>query len=107
MDTKTIINKLHKIFCDIGKERKLYSRVWLENADFGGLYYSDKYILNVQAHHKIYRSHTEINDILQLLDKRAKDELKYIWRVAIHHANDEVTREKDLIVYEEENASCK
>jgi hypothetical protein len=76
----------------------------LEVADFGGLYHSKKYILNVKADHQMENCSTEIKDVLHLLDKEAKEELKYIWRVAVHHANEDVYCESNWIVYEEEKA---
>jgi len=60
MDTKTLITKLQGFFCDISKRGKVYSKVWLDEADFGGLYHSGKYILNVKAHNKIDNIYSEI-----------------------------------------------
>ena len=103
MDTKILITNLNHLFCEIGKEGKLYSQVWLEDADFGGLYRSGKFILNVKAHHKIDNCNSEIKDIIQLLDKRANEELKHIWRVAVYNADDQVHC-VDNIVYEMDSA---
>ncbi len=103
MDTKILIKKLHNIFCDIDKEGKLYSKVWLDPADFGGLYHSNMYILNVKTRYKIDNCMSEIEDIFKILHERAKEELKYIWRVAVFQAdNKEVYCENNLIVFEEE-----
>lgn len=105
MDTKILVEKLHKVFCDIGKKGKLYSKVWLDPADFGGLYHSDKYILNVKAYHSIDNCNSEISDIFKILDERAKEELQYIWRVAVYQGdNDEIHCASNLVVFEEENA---
>jgi hypothetical protein len=61
--------------------------------------------LNVKAHHEINSCYSEIDDILQILDKQAKEELKYIWRVYVYHADDkDVYCQSNLIVYEEETA---
>jgi hypothetical protein len=60
--------------------------------------------LNVKAHHTIDNCNAEIKDVLNLIDKYAKDALKYIWRVAVFHANAEVYSPSDLIVYEQEKA---
>jgi len=104
MDSKTLIKNLHQLFCKARKKNKIYSKVWLEIADFGGLYDSKKYILNVKAHHQIENHYGEIKDVLYLLDKEAKEELSYIWRVAVYHANEDVYSESNLVVYEEEEA---
>jgi hypothetical protein len=103
MDSKAIIIKLNKVFCDMGKEGKDFSKVWLEDADFGGLYHSGKFILNVKAHHRIGSCNSEIKDIINILDARAKEELKYIWSVAVYNADDKVHC-IDNIVYEMDSA---
>jgi hypothetical protein len=104
MDTKILVKKLHKIFCDIGKDGKLYSKVWLDPADFGGLYHTDMFILNVRAHHEIDNCFEEIADIIQILDQRAKEELQFIWRVAVYRGgNEEIHCASNLLVFEEEN----
>lgn len=103
MDTRTLITNLNHLFCEIGKEGKIYSKVWLDDADFGGLYHSNQYILNVKASHQIDNCSSEIRDIIHILDNKAKEELKYIWRVAVYNAEDEIHCVMDNIVYEMEN----
>ena len=104
MDRKILVKKLNKIFCDISKEGKLYSMVWLDPADFGGLYRTKMYILNVMSHHNIDNCMSEITDIFQMLEERAKEELPFIWRVAVYNGDkEEVHCESNLIVFEEEN----
>jgi len=106
MDTRTLINNLNTIFCDLKKDGRIYSKVWLDAVDFGGLYYDNKYVLNVKAHHKIDSCGSEIDFIIFLLDEKAKEELSYIWRVAVYHADEDIYCEsEDLIVFEEQN-SC-
>lgn len=103
MDQKVFINRLQKIFCDTNKEDKKYSAVWLSDVDLGGMYYTDKYVLNVKAEHQIENSNDEIISILQLLHEKANEELKSIWRVVVYNANEEWhCYSEDMIVYSEE-----
>src|SRR5580704_1842173 len=103
MDTKALITNLNHVFCNLSIEGKVYSKVWLEDVDFGGLYQSDKYILNVKAHHRIDNCNSEIDYIIHILNDRAKEELRSIWRVSVYHANENVRCDSpDLIVFEEE-----
>ena len=104
MDRKILIENLNKVFCDTNKERKRYSRVWLTDADFGGLYRSGKYVLNVKAEHEIENCYDEISDILDLLDKVAKEELRYIFRVVVYNFYEEIHCHSSELVYTEENA---
>src|SRR5262245_54716434 len=90
MDTKTLIKNLHDIFCRIDKKDKKYSCVWLEDADFGGLYHSGKYILNVQAQHNIENCSSEIMYIISFLSKEAPEELKQIWRVVVYNEEHDI-----------------
>jgi len=107
MDTKTLITNLNKAFCDLNKQQKKYSSIWLSDVDFGGLYHSGKYILNLKAESEfeIDSCGDEIEEILVFLDKNAKEELIDIWKVEIYDANDEIHCESDdIIIYEDQNA---
>src|SRR5579863_8964352 len=107
MDRKVLIKSLNNVFCDINKAGKKYSEVWLTDVDFGGLYQSDKYVLNVKAEHQIDNCKDEIVEILNILDSRAHDELQLIWSVNVYNADDQIqcAEERELI-YNEEN-ECK
>ncbi len=105
MDTKTLIKNLHQLFCNENKADKKYSRVWLSDVDFGGMYHTDRYVLNVMAEHEIDNCNDEIKEVLNILNEKAKEELEFIWRVEVYHSNDQYScKSEDLIVYEEENA---
>ncbi len=105
MDQKTLVKKLHQIFCDTNKEDRKYSAVWLSDVDLGGLYYNEKYVLNVKAEHLIDNCNEEIISILKLLDEKAKEELKYIWRVVVYNADEEWhCYSEDLMVLSEQDA---
>ncbi len=90
MDTKTIIKKLNEIFCEYNRSEKKYSEVWLSDVDFGGLYNSGQYVLNIKAEHNIQSCSDEIKYIISMLDEKAKEELKYIWRVVVYNAYEQV-----------------
>ena len=105
MDTKSLINKLREVFDESNKGDKRYSQIWLSEVDFGGLYHSDKFVLNLKAEHEIQRHFSEIKDIITMLGQKAKEELKSIWRVKVYQANEEIQIEsQDLLVLEESSA---
>lgn len=105
MDQKSLIKKLQQVFCETNKEDRKYSAVWLSDVDLGGMYYTDKYVLNVKAEHQIDNCNEEIISILRLLDEKAKEELKSIWRVVVYNADEEWhCYSEDIIVYSEQEA---
>lgn len=105
MDKKTLVNSLNKVFCDLGKGGKKYSEVWLEEADFGGLYMSNKFILNVKADHNIDNCNNEIRDIVFLLHDKVPTEYSYIFQVVVYNIDNDVhCASDDLLVYEEDKA---
>lgn len=109
MDRKTLITNLNRVFCDLNKKDKKYTCVWLADEDFGGLYNSGKYVLNVQASHDIGECSSEIKFIIDYLSAVAKEELKEIVQVSVY--DDEMDIHcimdiKDLLVFTEE-AACK
>ena len=105
MDKKEIIENLYKLFCTSNKQGKRYLEVWLCDEDFGGLYHSDKYVLNVKVNHEIEDCSDEIRDIIEMLDEKAKDELKYISNVEVY-SSDESTHcsSEDIKVFAEGTA---
>lgn len=106
MDRKALIKKLNSLFCTLHKEGKKYTEVWLSDVDFGDLYQSDKYILNVKAEHVIDSCNDEIKEILQILDKSVKEELQYIWRVAVYDASESIHCVGDELTVYNEATSC-
>ena len=106
MDRKALIKKLNSLFCDLNKAGKKYTEVWLSDVDFGDLYRADKYILNVKAEHAIDACNDEIKEILLILDKNAREELQYIWRVAVYDANDNIHCIGDELLVYDEATSC-
>lgn len=105
MDKKILVKKLHDVFCESNKGEKKYSQVWLTQLDYGGLYYSDDYVLKLKAEHQIENLFTEITEVVKLLGQKAKEESKYITRVKIYGPNDSAEYQTDdYLVYEEATA---
>ncbi len=107
MDTKALIEKLNKVFCESSKTGRKYSHVWLADVDFGGLYYNDMFVLNVKADHEINSCNEEIKYVINLLDAKAKEELKTIWRVVVYNRDEEVhcySPREELIVFDKATA---
>lgn len=105
MDKKSLVAKLSTVFCQLGKEGKKYLEVWLQEADFGGLYMSDKFTLNIRAYHDIDSRNSEIRDIVFLLYDKAKEEYNYIFNVIVYGADDNIHCESEgLMVYQESQA---
>jgi hypothetical protein len=106
MDRNLLIKKLNNLFCDLSKNGKKYSEVWLSDMDFGGLYEANKFVLNVKAGHQINSCSDEIREILYYLDKNAHEELQSIWSVTVYDTNDMIhcSDSNDLLVFNEANA---
>lgn len=106
MDTRILVKKLNEVFCKYNKRDKKYSEVWLSEVDMGGLYNNGMFVLCIKAEHEIDSCYDEINDIIQMLDKEAKEELEYIWTVRIYNKEEEVHCEmSDLKVFDD-GSSC-
>ena len=107
MDKRTTIkNKLNPIFSDLSKGERKYSEVWLSDVNFGELYHPNLYVLNVKVEHQIDNSRDEIYYILEILDKKAKEELQSIWQLRIFGLSDEVYCASDeVLVYSDTSLS--
>lgn len=106
MDSKTFIRNLNSLFCEVNRQGKRYSQVWLSDIDMGGLYQTGKYELNVKAGFLLESIFGEMDDIIYLLRDKACEEMKSIWWVKVHNVGDRVAcTSDDLLVFEEnENA---
>lgn len=104
MDSKTLVNNLRAVFSAAQTESSRYSRVWLIDEDFGGLYRNGMYVLNVKAGNKNASTIDEIHHVFALLKKHAREELKLIWRVAVFDADERIQYEFDDLVVLERNA---
>lgn len=105
MDKKVLVKKLHDVFCESNKGEKKYSQVWLSQLDYGGLYYSNDFVLKLKTEHKIERHLTEISQVIKLLGEKAKEEAKSILRVVVYGPNDKAECEsEDYLIYDGETA---
>ncbi len=93
--------KLKDIFCAENKVSRKYSEIWLSDVDFGGLYQSDKFVVNVKAEHKIASCNEEIKHIVTNLFKQlSKEELYFIWRVDVYNSDEQIhCKSEDILVY--------
>ena len=106
MDRKVLIKNLNHLFCNLNKQGRKYSEVWLTDLDFGGLYELGKYILMSKPYlYKIDSCSDEIREILGILEKEAHSELQFIWSVTVYDANDEIhCVSSDSLVFDEGTA---
>lgn len=97
--------KLKDIFCKENKTSDKYSQVWLSDVDFGGLYQSDKFVVNVKAEHEILSCNEEIKYIVKVLFKQlSQQELSMIWRVNVYNSFEEIhCKSDDILVYTAED----
>ena len=98
--------KLKDIFCNENKTSHKYAEVWLSDVDFGGLYQTDKFVVNVKAEHKISSCNEEIKYIITDLFKQlSKEELSLIWRVDVYNSFEQIhCQSDDILVYTEADA---
>lgn len=96
-----LAKKLKDIFCAENKTNKKCSEIWLSDVDFGGLYQTDKVVVNVKAEHKIDSCNEEIKYIVTVLFKQlSREELTLIWRVDVYNSFEEMhCQSEDLLVY--------
>ena len=101
-------SKLKSIFCGQNNGRNKYSEIWLSEADFGGLYKSDKFILHVKAEHDIDSCNNEIKDITSVLfAKLTKEEFSLIWRIVVYNSFEQVHCASDELMVFNEAEACK
>lgn len=87
VSTNNLAKKLKDIFCAENRVSRKYSEVWLSDVDFGGLYTSDKYVVNVKAEHEIESCNEEIKYIITHLFKQlTSEEISQIWRVDVYNS---------------------
>ena len=103
MDKRIFIKEIKKLFIDFNKSEKRYSQVWLSEIDYGGLYYSDKYILNVKMEHHIDSIIQEITYVIDFVRKNLSKEIfSYMYSVSIHNDDERIWHEKeDIILYDD------
>ncbi len=101
-DLKT---KLKDIFCAENKAQKKYAHIWLSDVDFGGLYQSEKFVLNVKAEHQIMSCNEEIKYIITNLFKQlTKEDRSFIWRVDVYNSHEQIhCQSEDIVIYTDSN----
>ena len=106
MDKAVFIEELKDLFCDEDKHGRRYSKVWLTEEDFGGLYNSGKYVLHVKAEHQLDECNPEIRYVIKLLTERfGREKMNLIRTVSVYNANEEVHCDSyEIVVFSEENA---
>ena len=104
MDKTVFINELKDLFGNvIKKEGKSYSKIWLSEANYGGLYHSGGYILNVKAkkHFEVYTK--EIKYLSYMIhDKLDKEKTAIFHCIAFYNDDENIPEEKgDIAIYDE------
>ena len=104
MDKAVFIAELKNLFSSINQSEKRYSKVWLSEPDFGGLYYSGKYILNLKVAHQIDRYKPELSYIHSLLDEKlGKEQDAYIYHLYLYNKNEYDGPDRDdIVLYNDE-----
>lgn len=105
MDTKALIRKLQAIFSESNQGEKKYSLIWLSEIDLGGLYHSDSFVLRLKASHTVEDFFKETHEIIRTLNEKAKEESKYVSRVAVYDISENAhPASDDIVIYEESGA---
>ena len=102
MDKRKIIKKkLYPIFCEVNKNQKRYSEIWLSFLQFGKLYTAtDYYELKVKLLPGVVRNYREIEEITKVLFEKVPPEFRPILAVQIINAEDNKRcKKKDVMVY--------
>ena len=107
MDKAVFIKELRELFSSINQTGKKYSKVWLSDMNFGGLYQSGKYKLNIKAGHQTDSYKSEISYIFDLLDaKFDKEEMSYIYTLEVFYDREYASPDRDdIIIYSDDVTS--
>ena len=106
MDKSVFINELKDIFNTLNKNEHRYSKVWLSDENFGGLYYSGKYVLNLRAKHKIDSYKSEVGYLIRMLrEKLGIEKAAYIFNMEVFEEKEYAEPGRDdIILYTDEVA---
>src|SRR5437899_335374 len=107
MDKAAFIKELRSIFLNVNSKEKKYARVWLSEANFGGLYHSGKYRVNIKPFYNTEIKSDEIKDAVYMLRENLDpdDKEKYLYTIKVYNANDEIYSEPgDIVLLNEEPA---
>ena len=105
MDKAAFIKEIKNIFLDINTKEKKYAKVWLSEANFGGLYHSGSYSVNIKPLHNFEIESTELRSVVYMLhDKLDDEERKYLYTIKIYNDNEEIYEEPgDIVLLDEEH----
>ena len=99
MDKAIFIKELKDLFTSFNNKEKRYAEVWLSEIDFGGLYYSEKYILNVKMNFHINERKPEIIAIDDFLKENLDAEkYKFIECPSVYKDNERIWHERGDII---------
>lgn len=103
MDKSIFMKEIKDLFKKLNSPEKIYSKAWLSEIDFGGLYFSDQYILNVKMEKHINRYSIEIRRLFALLQQNLSKECnELIYSVTIHNDDERIWHEnRDIILYDD------
>ena len=103
MDKKLFIKEIKKTFLNFNATEKKYSKIWLTEVDYGGLYYSDKCVLNVQMENHIDIYSYEIDFLVDFLSENLPPEINIlIDHVKVYNDTDFVRiGREDIVLFDE------
>ena len=102
MDKAVFVRKLKDIFLNL--EDKKYTKVWLSDANYGGLYRSGHYLVNLKFRPDFNEEITYIRKALRILhDKLDDEQMQHVERIAVHHSYEDYYSEpNDIVLYNDE-----
>ena len=104
MDRSVFINEMKELFSELNRKENLYSKVWLSDENFGGLYHSGMYILNLKSKHKINGYKSEVSFLNNVLNgKFGKEKGAYIFNLEVFNENEFAYPDSnDIILYSDD-----
>lgn len=103
MDKTKLVNELKDIFCNLNKDNRKYSTVWLSTLD--DLTGRDRYVLNIKAEHDIDSCFEELEYVYKILidkiDIKTLDSI--VGRVAVYNQHEEEHCSiEDIVIFGEQ-----
>lgn len=103
MDKIKLVIELKDIFCNLNKNDRKYSTVWLSSLD--DLTGRDRYVLNIKAEHNIDSCYEELEFVYKTLTGRIDNKIldSIIGRVAVFNKNEEEHCSiEDIVIFGEQ-----
>lgn len=103
MDKTKLVKELKDIFCNLNKEDRKYSTVWLSSLD--DLTGRDRYVLNIKAEHNIDSCFEELEfvykTLIEKIDTKILDSI--VGRVAVYNKyEEEHCSIEDIVIFGEQ-----